>query len=82
MKQILQQLEKGIINWYGAQILIEDLYKNHVVLDNVSERTFTFDQMMDVITEFSTWVDTSKFYTEGTLLKKELTPHIKTCVKR
>ena len=47
MKQILQQLEKGIINWYGAQILIEDLHKNHVVLDSVRER-FT-DEKLNVM---------------------------------
>ena len=35
LEQILKQLEKGIINWYGAKILIENLYKNNVVLDDV-----------------------------------------------
>tara|TARA_R110002096_G_scaffold85214_2_gene196166 strand:- start:166 stop:360 length:195 start_codon:yes stop_codon:yes gene_type:complete len=37
LEQILKQLEKGIINWYGAQILIEDLYKNNGVLGSVSK---------------------------------------------
>ncbi len=35
MEQILKQLEKGVINHHEAKILIEDLYKNHVVLDNI-----------------------------------------------
>lgn len=36
LEQILKQLEKGIINWYGAKILIEDLYKNNGVSGNVT----------------------------------------------
>jgi predicted nucleic acid binding AN1-type Zn finger protein len=37
LEQILKQLEKGIINWYGAKILIEDLYKDNVTLGDVSK---------------------------------------------
>lgn len=37
LEQILKQLENGTINWFGAKILIEDLYKNNGDLGNVSE---------------------------------------------
>ena len=49
-------------------------------IHNVSDRVFTFDQMMDVITEFSDNVNTNRFYTSGYELKAELIPHIKASI--
>ena len=69
-----------IIKKSDAMEILADLASESNDIHNVSDRVFTFDQMMDVITEFSDNVNTNRFYTSGYELKAELIPHIKASI--
>ena len=52
-----------------------------LVINDVSKRLFTYQEMLDVFTNFADEIDTSRFYTSDDELREELEPYVKQQIK-
>ena len=55
----------------------KEYHKKQLKLCGVTERLYTYDEVLKVFVNFTEEINTNRFFTDGEELKKELDPYIK-----